>query len=96
MVYIKWTSDNIEKLRKLRLEGKTYDEISIEFETTVASIKNACRRNKIILSSRKQWSDKDIEKLRKLRSEGKTYEQLASKFKKTVSSIVNTCRRYGV
>ena len=93
---INWTNENIEKLRELRSEEKTYDEIAIKFQTTVSSIKNACRRNNIRLTSRKKWSDEDIKKLRKLKSEGKTYEELASKFKKTVSSIVNTCRRYEI
>lgn len=82
---------NIETIAKLREKGYTYNELAIQFETTIDNIKMILEPYqtlpKHVGGRRAQVTDEEIQRMRRLRDKGMSYNQIATTMKRSVSTI---------
>lgn len=86
-----WLKQEIETLKRLRKEGKTYNEIANILNRTYKSIEGKCLREKIPNINRKEWTKEEVELLRLEITNGKNYSEIGKVLDRSTISIKQKC-----
>jgi len=85
-----------ELIKKLRMKGFTYREISEKLGVSFESVKYQCKKMGLGRPSNIRVSNIDIEEFKKLYLEGLTYKDMANRLKISISSIVALRNKLGL